>query len=261
MVLATPKVEHLSYNWSTDRGNSPILIIVGHGTAGSDSRTYLSRGGDRPDGSDRKVSIHVLIRKDGTIYRYVPDERGANHAGAATAQITIGGRTYRAGEVNKISLSFELENLQDGKDPYPDAQLLAMGWQIAEWRRLHGNLPLFRHAVIDPTRRRDPVGLTLDQIESWVVRAMQLWPAPRPADIWALWGTAYPLPPEQRGWGIPQLWAENARWLGEARSEPIYRIPDAQDGHNRFVVQLFRGGFIWGLDEQYQLVRYQKGVP
>lgn len=89
-----------------------------------------------------------------------------------------------------------------------------------------------------------------------------LGPAPQPTpDPWLAWGTAYPLPPEQRLWGIPQLWSENARWLGEARSEPIYRIPDAQDGHNRFVVQLFQGGAIWGLDDQYQLIRYQKGVP
>jgi hypothetical protein len=84
--------------------------------------------------------------------------------------------------------------------------------------------------------------------------------APQP-DPWAAWGTAYPLPVEQRGWGIPGLWFENARWLGEARSEPIYRIPDTMDGHNRFVVQLFQGGAIWGLDDQYQLIRYQKGVP
>lgn len=256
-----PRIEQLPYNWSTDRGAYPILLIVAHGTAGSDSRAYLSRGGDRPDGSDRKVSIHRLIRKDGTIYRYVENERGANHAGAATATITIGGRTYRAGEVNKISLSFELENLQDGKDPYPDAQLLAMGWQIAEWRRLYGNLPLFRHAVIDPTRRHDPVGLTLDQIESWVMRAMHLWPAPRPTDIWALWGNAYPLPVEQRPWGIPQLWAENARWLKEARSNPMYAIMDAHDGHNRFVVQAFQGGAIYGLDDQYHLIRFPRELP
>lgn len=94
------------------------------------------------------------------------------------------------------------------------------------------------------------------------IQALRSAPAPQPApDPWLAWGTAYPLPVEQRLWGIPQLWSENARWLGEARSEPIYRIPDAQDGHNRFVLQLFQGGAIWGLDDHYQLIRYQKGVP
>lgn len=261
MTPPTPKIEHLPYNWSTDRAGLPILAIVPHGTAGKDSKAYLARGGDRADGSDRKVSIHCLGQKDGTICRYVPDERGANHAGAESARLTIKGRTYRAGEINRITLGYELENLQDDKDPYTDAQLLAMGWQFAEWRRLYGPLPIFRHAVIDPTRRHDPVGLTVDQIESWIVRARQMWPAPQPVDVWSLWGTAYPLPVEQRPWGIPQLWAENARWLKEARSNPMYAVMDEQDGHNRFVVQAFQGGAIWGLDDHYQLIRFPRELP
>ena len=257
----TPSITHLPYNWWTGRGDQAIVAIIIHGTVGTDSRAYLSRGGERPDGSDRKVSIHGLGDKVGNIYRYVPDERGANHAGAESAVLTVGGRTYRAGAVNKATLGYELENLQNGTDPYPEAQLLALGWQIAEWRRLYGNLPLFRHAVVDPTRRSDPVELDIAQIESWVVRAMQLWPVPQPTDTWSLWGTAYPLPPEQRGWGIPQLWVQNARWLKEARSNPLYAVMDPHDGHNRFVVQAFQGGAIWGLDDQYQLVRFPKEVP
>lgn len=172
MAAYSPKIEQRAYNWWTDRAGLSILVIVIHGTQGTDSRKYLSRGGDLPDGSDRKVSIHCLGNKDGSICRYVPDNRAANHAGAETAKLTIGGKVYRAGQVNRISLGYELENLQNGKDPYPDAQLLAMGWQIAEWRQEHGNLPIFRHAVIDPGRRSDPVGLNIAQIEGWVQQAL-----------------------------------------------------------------------------------------
>lgn len=172
MTSLPPQIETRSYNWWTDRAGLPVLVIVIHGTKGTDSRKYLSRGGDLPDGSDRKVSIHRLGNKDGSICQYVPDARAANHAGAESARLTIGGRTYRAGEVNRISLGYELENLQDGKDPYPDVQLLSMGWQIAMWRRQHGNLPIFRHAVIDPGRRSDPVGLNIAQIEGWVQQAL-----------------------------------------------------------------------------------------
>lgn len=163
--------------WHSGRDGAPILAIVAHGTVGTDSRKYLQRGGALLDGSDRKVSIHVLIQKDGTIYRMVADERTANHAGGVlkngvySSVLTVGGQTYRGHQVNRHTLGFELENRQDGTDPYPDAQLLAMGWQIARWRSRFGPLPLYRHAQLDPGRRRDPAGLTVDAMELWVRRA------------------------------------------------------------------------------------------
>lgn len=162
-----PKIEHLSYNWSTSRGGHRIEAIIAHGTVGTDSRAYLSRGGDLPDGSDRKVSIHVLIQKPGDpIYRYVPDDIGANHAGYGTMPAG-----FSQVNPNLITVGFELENLQDGKDPYPDTQLLAMGWQCNDWRAKHGPLPILRHADIDPSRRSDTVGLSVAQIEDWCKKA------------------------------------------------------------------------------------------
>jgi len=56
-------------------------------------------------------------------------------------------------------------------------------------------------------------------------------------DVWAAWGTAFPLPPEQRGWGIPQLWLQNAGALGAARSYETY--VDANTS-----MQTFQGGMI-----------------
>src|SRR5690349_13338657 len=143
-----PKVVNLNYNWWQDRqGHKPVAIIA-HNTVGRDSRAYLSRGGEKPDGSDRKVSIHVLIQKDGIIYRYVPDALGANHAGFGTMPPPLTGINP-----NLVTLGFELENASDGvkvNDPYTEAQLLAMGWQIGQWRALWGALPVYRHADIDP---------------------------------------------------------------------------------------------------------------
>jgi hypothetical protein len=172
-----PQVKQLSYNWSTPRNGQKILAIIAHGTVGADSRAYLSRGGDLPDGSDRRVSIHVLIQKPGNpIYRYVPDARGANHAGFGKLPAP-----WQHIPVNKATLGFELENLQDGKDPYPDTQLLAMGWQINEWRRLYGRLPIYRHEDIDPNRRDDTVNLSVAEIERWCVSAaVHFSAAPQP---------------------------------------------------------------------------------
>lgn len=162
----TPHIERLPADYWTDRAGQPIVAIVAHGTGGTDSRVTLQHG----DG--RKVSIHVLIAKNGTIYRMVPDEKGANHAGADTSSFTLHGITYAAGQVNRATLGFELENLQDGRDPYTDAQLLAMGWQIAQWRAQWGNLPILRHADLDPSRRRDPYQLSVNDMEQWVIKAL-----------------------------------------------------------------------------------------
>jgi len=166
--------------WHSPRAGAIPLAIIAHGTVGVDSRRYLQRGGDRPDGSDRKVSIHVLISKNGTIYRMVSDDRAAHHAGGAvrpdgtiSSRMSLLGTVYRGHQINTHSLGFELENLQNGKDPYPDAQLLAMGWQINQWRAQFGRIPVIRHATLDPGRRSDTVGLSVAQIELWAVRAAE----------------------------------------------------------------------------------------
>ena len=162
--------EHYDYypaNWQSSRGGYGILVIVVHGTVGTDSRRYLQRGGELRDGSDRKVSIHVLLDKAGRRWRMVDDARVANHAGYAT--LTIGGRTYspQGRSVNVVSLGVELENLQNGRDPYPDEQLLGLGHLINDWRGHYGPLPVVRHADIDPTRRSDPLNLSVSDIEGW----------------------------------------------------------------------------------------------
>lgn len=176
--MPTPSINYdYPANWQSSRDGAPVVAIIGHGTGGSDSRGFLKRGGDLPDGSDRKVSIQVLIAKSGTIYRMVDDSRTANHAGGVlvggvySSALTVAGRTYRGAQVNRHTLGFELENLQDGKDPYTEDQLWSMGWQIARWRARFGSLPLFRHATVDPRRKRDPYGLTVNTMELWVARA------------------------------------------------------------------------------------------
>lgn len=160
-----PNIITIKADYSNER-TEPIQLIVAHGTAGRDSTNELQHGGGR------KVSIHVLIKKSGQIIRMVEDDRAANHAGFGT--ISLHGTTYSPDKghssINAISLGFELENLQDGKDPYPDAQLLAMGWQISDWRTKHGPIPLVRHADVDPSRRADTVNLSVAQIEGWAAR-------------------------------------------------------------------------------------------
>lgn len=232
----TPNIStEYTCRWSTNRQGNPILCIIAHGTAGTDSRAYLARGGDAPDGSDRMVSIHVLIRKEGTIYRMLSDALGANHAGFGKWADPKTKRIYSqvSTNLNRVSLGFELENKQDGRDPYTVDQLRAMGWQLAEWRRLYGPLPIIRHADVDPSRRKDTVGLTVQEMGAWIDWAI----GQREVDVWHLWGTRFPLPAEARSFGIPTLWKDNARWLGAARSG---EVPVDEDT----IIQAFDGGYI-----------------
>lgn len=169
--MTQPTIVQLKYNWSTSRYGYRIEAIIAHNTVGYDSRAYLSRGGSLPTGIDRRVSIHALGRKDGTIYTYVPDERGANHAGSGTMP-----RGFTQVNPNFVSIGYELENASDGKnvvDAYTDKQLLAFGWWVNSKRALYGPLPILRHGDIDPDRRKDPVRLSVADLERWCVAAAE----------------------------------------------------------------------------------------
>ena len=95
------------------RGNHTISMIVLHATAGSarSALAWLTNPAAR-------VSAHYLIDKGGHIYQLVPDELVAWHAGRASWR----GQSA----INEISLGIELENANNGRDPYPQAQLDAL---------------------------------------------------------------------------------------------------------------------------------------
>lgn len=176
----------LPANWSTSRQGQPIRCIVAHDTERPNNNTnsikYLQRGGSAADGSDRKVSIHGLIEPNGDIYEMVADVLGANHAGFS--KLTIAGVTYSKTSkynVNQISLGFELEYTKAPyHQPYPEAQLLSMGWWINQKRDQWGQIPIYRHGDIDTTGKTDPRGLSVAEIEHWCIRAMQITTTPFP---------------------------------------------------------------------------------
>lgn len=63
---------------------------------------------------------------------------------------------------------------------------------------------------------------------------------------WDRWGTLFPLPPEQRHFGIPQAWLKSLRAgkdLGRAVSLATYDITGSGDA-----VQMFENGFVFYLD-------------
>ncbi|MBV8783893.1 MAG: 1,6-anhydro-N-acetylmuramyl-L-alanine amidase AmpD [Gammaproteobacteria bacterium] len=97
----------------------------------------------------RRVSAHVLVRRDGTLTQYVPFHERAWHAGTSS---------WRGREgCNDFSIGIELEGTDDSA--YEEAQYLAL---IRLVRALHAAYPSLRsehiagHSDVAPGRKTDP---------------------------------------------------------------------------------------------------------
>lgn len=136
-----------------------IRMVVLHATAGRapGDLAWLRRGGDER----RPVSVHYYIDKAGRISQLVADEDIAWHAGKSSW--VVDGR--QISNCNTVSLGIELENLNNGRDPYPEAQYEAAIWLT---RRLveQYDVPreqLVRHLDISPGRKTDPAGFPWEE--------------------------------------------------------------------------------------------------
>jgi AmpD protein len=104
--------------------------------------------------ADRKVSSHVLIRRDGELVQYVPLHRRAWHAGVSQ---------YRGRErCNDFSVGIELEGTDDS--PYEPAQYRVLSTLILHLCDAYPSLSrehIAGHSDIAPGRKTDP-GLAFD---------------------------------------------------------------------------------------------------
>jgi N-acetylmuramoyl-L-alanine amidase len=106
----------------------------------------------RDDTREGKVSAHYMVEEDGRIFRLVPEERRAWHAG----------RSFWKGEegLNHASIGIEIVNPghEFGYRPFPEVQIAAViallsdirsRWQIEDAR-------ILGHSDIAPARKVDP---------------------------------------------------------------------------------------------------------
>jgi N-acetylmuramoyl-L-alanine amidase len=138
--------QRLSPNHGPRRASVDMLVI--HYT-GMDSATAAL---DRLCDPASEVSAHYMIDEDGTVWRLVPEERRAWHAG----------RSFWAGEtdINSRSIGIELVNPGHGPDyrPFPDAQMTALerlAQGILARHPIRSHLVL-GHADVAPGRKQDP---------------------------------------------------------------------------------------------------------
>jgi N-acetylmuramoyl-L-alanine amidase len=137
-------------------------FIFLHSTGGTNSLDWLSTTSP----ADKPVSCHRLIAKDGTVYKIVPDDKTAYTQGPSE----IGPLPSHTQNANNWSLSIELENLDNGRDPYPAAQLESCVHQVVEWWGLYGFLPVVAHAWMQADKH-DPAGFP------WELFYVRCWEA------------------------------------------------------------------------------------
>jgi N-acetylmuramoyl-L-alanine amidase len=124
-----------------------------------------------------KVSAHYVLAEDGTIYRLVPEERTAWHAG----------RSFWRGReaLNGSSIGVEIVNLHGDRHDYPPKQieaLVALGHDIIARHPAIVPRNVVGHSDIAPQRKIDP-GLRFPW-QALAAAGIGLWPkaAARPVE-------------------------------------------------------------------------------
>jgi N-acetylmuramoyl-L-alanine amidase len=131
-----------------DERRAPPDMVVVHYTGMATGEAALARLRD----PDAEVSAHYLIEEDGRLFRLVPEERRAWHAGVSFWK----GQTA----LNAVSIGIELVNPghEFGYRPFPEAQIAVLIDLIADirerWTVPNGRI--LGHSDIAPGRRSDP---------------------------------------------------------------------------------------------------------
>ena len=141
-------VDHPSPNFDERSGRRPIDMVVLHYTGMPTAAAALQRLSD----PEAKVSAHYMIDEDGTIYRLVPEDKRAWHAGVSFW------RGIR--DVNARSIGIELVNPghEFGYREFPAVQIDALIALLKDMATRHEVMPgnYVGHSDIAPMRKEDP---------------------------------------------------------------------------------------------------------
>jgi N-acetyl-anhydromuramyl-L-alanine amidase AmpD len=150
-------------------GVKPDMIVLHATASGLTSALNWLRNPQR-DNPSRRVSSHDLIAKNGTVYVLVDDAREAWHAGASFWR----GRS----NINRFSIGVEIVNLNNGKDPYPEAQYESTLQRVVQrckvWTIEPTRDTVVAHYDISPGRKTDPVSFPIDQFVQDVRHTLNL---------------------------------------------------------------------------------------
>lgn len=160
-----------------DARRAPPDMVVLHYTGMQTGEAALARLCDPA----AKVSAHYMIEEDGRIFRLVPEERRAWHAGVS----------FWKGErdINAVSIGIEIVNPghEFGYHAFPDPQIEALialldqvrgRWQIPDAR-------ILGHSDVAPERKQDPGELFPWKRLAEAGHGLWVEPPPSPGARWA----------------------------------------------------------------------------
>lgn len=160
-------IEAASPNFDVRPQAMPIDMLVMHYTGMESAAEALARLCD----PQAAVSAHYLVDEDGAVYRLVPEQQQAWHAGASFWR----GMT----SINARSIGIELVNPGHafGYRPFPEPQMAAVSALCRDIVQRHGILAcnVVGHSDVAPRRKMDP-----GELFDWKRLAeagIGLWPA------------------------------------------------------------------------------------
>jgi N-acetyl-anhydromuramyl-L-alanine amidase AmpD len=145
--MALDILERPSPHCSARPSTTTIDCIVVHDTESETAKEAVSWF----ESAESKVSAHYVVDRDGTLYRCVPDDRRAWHAGGSV----LAGRA----NVNDYSIGIELAGF--ASRPYPEAQIDALVELCVALCLRHPAITVDRivgheHVAMPPGRKTDP---------------------------------------------------------------------------------------------------------
>ena len=126
------------------RGKARIRYIVLHADVSPKEEATLSWICSEAS----KVSYHVLVHRDGSLTRCVPDDRAAWACGESEWK----GLRF----LNRTSLSLAFANLHNKAEYLTARQVEAAKRVITEWQGKYAIEEVLTHAMISPGRKPDP---------------------------------------------------------------------------------------------------------
>lgn len=143
-------------------GITDVDGIIVHSTVIPTLKTTTEAFSRGEPANKNPVSAHFTVGKDGSIVQNVSTFARAWHAGASVGP-------YGRKSLNGNTIGIELVNLDDGKDPYPEAQIQALRGLIAEMMRRFPIKYLASHEYIaqPPGRKNDPAGFPWERLRDF----------------------------------------------------------------------------------------------
>ena len=151
-----------SPNFSRRTRDIPVSCVVLHADASDSAAKSVSWIKSK----ESKVSYHVLVDRDGTVFRFVETQHRAWHCGASVFE----GQS----NVNDFSIGLSFANRNDGVEPYTDLQYEVGAVVCSAWMKVYPAITLDRittHALVATPagRKNDPRGFDLARFKALVV--------------------------------------------------------------------------------------------